>query len=97
MRAKQFLYFFTRPLAKLIYLFDTERRNALKNRREIIKIINKRSYVDFVANLLYEQSKILQVAFSGPVLRMNCIIEAEKMFNEKKKHGDFDELNTLIK
>ncbi len=97
MRAKQFLYFFTRPLAKLVYFFNRKRSNILKNRREIIKILNKRDYVDTVASLLYEQSSILQLAFSEPILRMNCIIEAEKMFNEKKKHGDFDELNTLIK
>lgn len=97
MRAKQILYFFTRPLAKFIYLFDKERQRTLSGRQEIIRILNRRSYIDTTAKLLYEQASVLNSTFGDTIVRLNCIIQAEQMFNEKKKHGDFDDLNIMLK
>lgn len=99
MRAKQILYFFTRPIAKLIYLFDRERCETLRERKNILSLMNYKSYIKTTSEILYEQNLPFIALYGGSVnlLKLNCEIEAERMFAQKKKHGDFDSLNLLLK
>ena len=96
MRAKQILYFFTRIIAKVIYAFDRKRTNQLRERWEILRLLNKKSYIDTVSEVIYQQNLVLQPYPNEEMLRLGSIIEAERMFKQKKKHGDFDNLNILI-
>ena len=97
MRAKQFLYFFTRPIATFMYWFDFKRNSVLRDRRNVIKELNKRDFIKTTESLLLEQSLILTPFINEEFLKINCYLKAVEIFEEKKRKGELDELNTVVK
>ena len=93
---KQLLYHFTRPLAKLIYSFDTERQKEVKFKRDFIASLNKRDFINEVAKILFDEVKTRGIQeIDEPFCKMLCRDEAKDIFYEKKSNGGFDELNIM--
>lgn len=94
----------TQPIAKVIDAVNIPKQIKLKKIRDKIAFENKRDYIQQTTKVLLEtdlQEHLNQGMIPNP-LAIPMLIDqhtqkAIKMFYEKKKNGDFDELNLLIK
>lgn len=103
MNKETFYKYFTRPLARFLDNINIPKKNKLKRLRAKIAMDNKVAYIEMTSKLLFEQD-ILEHEAQGmspnpmliPLLIAKHVCKAEEMFLEKKKNGDFDDLNILI-
>lgn len=102
---KQFFYkYVTTPIAQAIDFINIPKQIRLKERRKALAFSNKMEYIETTSKLLFEQD-IQEHMAKGlmpnplliPILISKHIDKAYAMFEEKKKNGDFDELNILLK
>lgn len=102
---KQFLFkYVTTPIAKIIDFFNFSKREQIYGRRTLLALSNKREYIETTSKLLFEQdiqkyiieNKTIDPQILSIIAQIN-ISKACQMFEEKKKNGDFDELNLMIK
>ena len=102
---KQLFYkYVTTPIAKAIDFVNVPKRMAIHRRRADIAEMNKREYIQTTSQVLFE-TEIQEHLSMGEIpnpLALPIIIErniekATKMFYEKKRNGDFDELNLMLK
>lgn len=105
MNMKQIFYtVVTNPIAKVLDFVNIPKRIELKKRRKEIAWKNKKDYIETTVNVLME-TDIQEMINKGlpphplilPLMIMKNIDKAEGMFAEKKKNGDFDELNIMLK
>lgn len=105
MNMKQIFYtVVTNPIAKVLDFVNIPKRIELKKRRKEIAWKNKKDYIETTVNVLME-TDIQEMINRGlaphplilPLMIMHNIDKAEGMFAEKKKNGDFDELNIMLK
>lgn len=105
MNMKQIFYtVVTNPIAKVLDFVNIPKRIELKKRRKEIAWKNKKDYIETTVNVLMEKD-IQEMINKGlpphtlilPLMIMHNIDKAEGMFAEKKKNGDFDELNIMLK
>ena len=102
---KQFLFrYVTTPIAKALDFINVPKTMKLKKRRKAIAEENKRQYIETTSKVLFDQ-EIQEHMAQGeipnplflPLIIDRHITQAIKMFEEKKKAGDFDELNIMIR
>lgn len=105
MNMKQIFYtVVTNPIAKILDFVNIPKQIELKKRRKEIAWKNKKDYIETTVNVLME-TDIQEMINKGlpphplilPLIIMKNIDKAEGMFVEKKKNGDFDELNIMVK
>ena len=102
---KQFFYkYITTPIAKTIDFINVSKQIKLRRRRKAIALKNKSDYIETTAKILLDteiQQKMNEGLYPNPlffhILVAQNINKAIIMFNEKKAHGDFDELNIMLK
>ena len=105
MNMKQIFYtVITNPIAKVLDFVNIPKQLELRKRRKAIAWKNKKDYIETTVNVLMEKEvqdminkKILPHPLILPLMIMHNIDKAEGMFAEKKKNGDFDELNIMVK
>lgn len=91
---KQFLFNFTRPIAKLLQENNFEYLHKTKLKQEQIALWNKE---DFIAEA-YKYYSDIHLAKYGYITIKDAIHIMDKsklLFEEKKKNGGFDELNVM--
>lgn len=105
MNMKQIFYtVVTNPIAKVLDFVNIPKQLELKKRRKEIAWKNKKDYIETTVNVLMEK-EVQDMINKGipphplilPLMIMHNIDKAEGMFAEKKKNGDFDELNMMVK
>lgn len=102
---KQWLYrYVTTPIATILDIINVPKQIKLYNRRKKIAEDNKREYINQTAQILMEtdiQEHLNQGMVPNPFAIPHLIDKhtqrAIEMFYEKKRNGDFDELNLMIK
>lgn len=102
---KQLFYkYVTTPIAKVLDFVNVPKQIELRKRRNKIAEMNKCEYIQTTSKVLFETElqEHLNIGEIPHPLALPIIIErniqkATEMFYEKKKNGDFDELNLLIK
>ena len=104
-KAKQIFYkFITTPIAKFIDFCNISKRKTIIERRKVIAKKNMIDYIDMTSHMLFEQ-EIQEKLNEGlmpnplivPLIIANNIEKAHIMFQEKKRKGDFDDLNIMLK
>lgn len=102
---KQIFYtVITNPIAKVLDFVNIPKQIELRKRRKAIAWKNKKDYIETTVNVLMEK-EVQDIINKGlpphplilPLMIMHNIDKAEGMFAEKKKNGDFDELNIMVK
>lgn len=101
---QQIFKYITNPVAKLVNYLNFPKRNKIKKMQKAIALDNKLEYLATTTKILLEKD-LMEHAEQGlfpnpmtfPILVAKHIEMAEKMFDEKKKNGDFDELNLMLK
>ena len=102
---KQWLYkYVTTPIAKVLDFVNVPKQIELKERRKKIAEMNKCEYIRTTGQVLFE-TELQEHLNAGEIphpLALPIIIErniqkARMMFEEKKRNGDFDELNLMLK
>ena len=105
MNMKQIFYtVVTNPIAKILDFVNIPKQLELRKRRKEIAWKNKKDYIETTVNVLMEK-EVQDMINKGipphplilPLMIMHNIDKAEGMFAEKKKNGDFDELNIMVK
>lgn len=105
MNMKQIFYtVVTNPIAKVLDFVNIPKQLELRKRRKEIAWKNKKDYIETTVNVLMEK-EVQDMISKGipphplilPLMIMHNIDKAEGMFAEKKKNGDFDELNIMVK
>lgn len=105
MNMKQIFYtVVTNPIAKILDFVNIPKQIELRKRRKGIAWKNKKDYIETTVNVLMEK-EVQDMINKGipphplilPLMIMHNIDKAEGMFAEKKKNGDFDELNIMVK
>jgi len=105
MNMKQIFYtVITNPIAKVLDFVNIPKQLELRKRRKAIAWKNKKDYIETTVNVLMEK-EVQDMINKGipphplilPLMIMHNIDKAEGMFAEKKKNGDFDELNIMVK
>lgn len=101
---QSFYKYVTTPIAKILDFVNIPKRIEIEKRQRKIALDNKCQYIEITSKLLLEQDIQEHMAKGEaphplflPLLIAKKIEEAEQMFYEKKKNGDFDELNILLK
>jgi len=105
MNMKQIFYtVVTNPIAKILDFVNIPKQIELKKRRKEIAWKNKKDYIETTVNVLMEtdiqemiNKRLPPHPLILPLMIMKNIDKAEGMFAEKKKNGDFDELNIMLK
>lgn len=99
-----FFRFITNPLAKGIDFFNIPKRIELSKKRKFLAWRNKKDYIETVTRVLIDEQLQRQLNSGGiinpiliPILVAIEMDKARQMFEEKKKNGDFDELNIMLK
>lgn len=94
----------TQPIAKVIDVVNIPKQIKLKKIRDKIAFENKQDYIQQTAKVLLEtdlqehlNQGMIPNPLAIPILINQHTQKAVEMFYEKKKNGDFDELNILIK
>lgn len=104
-KTKQRFYdYVTRPIAKALDFINIPKRIELRKRQKSLALDNKCQYIAMTSKLLMEQD-LQEHANKGevphplmlPILIAKHIDTAYQMFEEKKRNGDFDELNIMIR
>lgn len=92
---KQFLFNFTRPVAQFLDSFDLDKQLLIHNKRKAIASMNKKDYIEEVAQILYDEVSTYGKVKDVLLCKMLCIDEAREIFNERKQNGGFDDLNIM--
>ncbi len=93
---KQFWFNFTRPLAQFIDTFDLEKQLLILKKRRAIASMNKKDYIEAVAEVLYEEVSTYGKVKDVLLCKMLCVEEAREIYNERKQNGGFDDLNIML-
>ena len=102
---KQLFYkYITTPIANILDFINVPKRIKIKERQKAIAEKNKMEYIEQTTKILLD-TEIQEHLNKGevphplmlPILISKMIDIAYEMFYEKKRNGDFDELNLLIK
>lgn len=101
---QNFYKYVTTPIAQFLDFLNVPKRRKLGKIRKKIAFENKYEYIRTTSELLLEQdlqSHLDKGEFPHPllipILITKHIDKATQMFYEKKKNGDFDELNIMLK
>lgn len=101
---QKFYRYVTTPIAKVLDFVNIPKRMEIQKRQRKIAFDNKCQYIGITSKALIEQD-LQEHASRGelphplllPLLIAHHIDTAYKMFDEKKKNGDFDELNIMLR
>ena len=101
---QKFYRYVTNPMAKLLDFVNVPKRRKLEKLRKRIALENKVSYIEMTSKLLIEQDlqEHAELGETPNPLLLHILIakhidKACEMFEEKKRNGDFDELNIMLK
>ena len=101
---QNFYRYVTNPIAKILDFVNIPKQLELKRRRKEIAWQNKKDYIETTSKVLFEtelQEQLNEGKLPNPIMLPLIIArhveKAHKMFYEKKKNGDFDELNIMLK
>lgn len=93
---KQLLFYFTRPIAKMVDAVNYDKQEAIRIKREEISKLQKTDFIIEVANILYAEVLTHGEPQNKELCRMLCVDEARDIFYQKKYNGGFDDLNIII-
>ena len=101
---QNFYKYVTNPIAKVLDFCNIPKRIELNRRRKAIANKNMMDYIETTSKVLFEtelQEQLNEGKLPNPIMLPLIIAEhvekAHKMFYEKKKNRDFDELNIMLK
>lgn len=93
----------TQPIAKFIDFVNIPKRRKLEKMRKKIARDNMIAYIEQTSNALLDadlqehlNKGMIPNPLAIPLIVEKHILKAHEMFYEKKKNGDFDELNLMI-
>lgn len=99
-----FFKYITNPIAKFLDFFNIKKRCLLEQKRNLIALHNRNDYIETTSKVLLETRIIKDISegrrvdpIEVPEIIAECVQKAIQMFNEKKRIGDFDELNIMLK
>lgn len=101
---QNFYKYVTNPIAKVLDFVNIPKQLELRKRRKEIAWQNKKDYIGTTVKVLMDED-VQDMMNKGlpphplilPLMIIHNIEKAEGMFAEKKKNGDFDELNIMLK
>ena len=96
-KRKQILYNFTRPIAKLRWIFKPLQFLHLLLRRKLLADLNKMCIIEDISKQLFINSIDIKLGMTLEEFekhRVMCMLEATSIFKERKRRGLIDELNT---